>query len=125
MSSHRNAFCRHHSFVREQRVADAISLIPRCSACGYTASENREDRSIFHCKVCDHTTGADVNAAINILLGGLGSRPAPTPGERLANPGKTIGRAALHDGVALGDPDARIVSAARWIALGRGHDVQS
>lgn len=43
----------------------------RCSGCGHTSSKNRESQAIFRCQACDHTTNADVNAAINIRAAGL------------------------------------------------------
>ena len=42
-----------------------------CSACGYTAKENRESQAIFRCVNCSYEANADVNAALNILERGL------------------------------------------------------
>ena len=38
----------------------------RCSACGYTARNNRRSRDAFACRHCGFALGADVNAARNI-----------------------------------------------------------
>lgn len=43
----------------------------RCSACGHTASENRESQAGFRCRSCGHMDNADTNAALNILAAGL------------------------------------------------------
>lgn len=43
----------------------------RCSGCGHTTPENRENQAVFRCRACDHTANADVNAAINIRAAGL------------------------------------------------------
>jgi putative transposase len=66
-----------------------------CSACGYTAPENRKSQALFSCVTCGHAENADRNAAKNILakaqhlLGETlssanevqpGGRPASTPG---------------------------------------------
>ncbi|MHB8246425.1 MAG: RNA-guided endonuclease InsQ/TnpB family protein [Acidimicrobiales bacterium] len=42
-----------------------------CSGCGYIARDNRESQAVFHCRACNFTDNADVNAAINILAAGL------------------------------------------------------
>lgn len=43
----------------------------QCSACSYTAKENRKSQAIFLCLKCNHSENADVNAAKNILQRGL------------------------------------------------------
>jgi len=45
----------------------------KCSnrQCGYTAKKNRENQSVFRCKMCGHSENADTNAAKNILAAGL------------------------------------------------------
>lgn len=43
----------------------------RCSECGHTAKENRENQAVFLCRSCGYSANADVNAAINIRAAGL------------------------------------------------------
>lgn len=38
----------------------------RCSECGFTADENRQNRNDFHCQKCGSEANADYNAAKNI-----------------------------------------------------------
>lgn len=55
-----------------------VSLVPpqytsqRCSKCGYTCRENRNNE-MFRCVSCEHEDHADWNAAKNILARGLPS----------------------------------------------------
>ncbi|SNQ49462.1 transposase (fragment) [Frankia canadensis] len=59
----------------EQKAPGRVEKIPaaytsqRCSACGHTASGNRESQAVFRCAACGHTANADVNAAVNIAAG--------------------------------------------------------
>ena len=39
----------------------------RCNKCGSISKENRQSQSIFSCKLCNHRSNADLNAAKNIL----------------------------------------------------------
>lgn len=69
----------------------------RCSGCGYTAGNNRESQAVFVCRACNHTSHADVNAAINICAAGLavhgrGADVRPgTPGSLEASTGAPTG----------------------------------
>ena len=42
----------------------------KCSCCGHTAKENRENQEQFVCTACGSTSNADHNAAKNILRAG-------------------------------------------------------
>jgi putative transposase len=59
----------------EHKAAGRIEKIPAaytsltCSACGHTATENRESQAVFRCAACGHQANADVNAARNIAAG--------------------------------------------------------
>ena len=55
------------------QTVNAAYTSQRCSnsQCGYTASENRENQSVFCCKKCGHFENADTNASKNILAAGL------------------------------------------------------
>ncbi|WP_327687312.1 RNA-guided endonuclease InsQ/TnpB family protein [Streptomyces sp. NBC_00467] len=37
-----------------------------CNRCGHTDAKNRRTRDLFACTHCNHTTHADIGAAINI-----------------------------------------------------------
>ena len=43
----------------------------KCSVCGHVHKDNRISQSVFICKSCGHVDNADVNAARNILAGGI------------------------------------------------------
>jgi putative transposase len=47
-------------------LVDPAYTSQRCSACGYTARNNRRSRDAFECRHCEFALGADVNAARNI-----------------------------------------------------------
>ena len=46
----------------------------RCSDCGHISPENRKSQETFRCVRCGHSENADMNAAKNILTGGLPGR---------------------------------------------------
>lgn len=43
----------------------------RCSNCGFTSGENRQNQAVFSCVSCGHNEHADLNAAKNIKNDGL------------------------------------------------------
>ncbi|MFD8555684.1 RNA-guided endonuclease InsQ/TnpB family protein [Streptosporangium canum] len=47
-----------------------------CAQCGHCDAVNRTSQAVFACVACNHTTNADVNAAINILRAGTVRRSA-------------------------------------------------
>jgi IS605 OrfB family transposase len=51
-----------------------------CSRCGHCEKGNRPDRATFRCKHCGYSTNADLNAAENLRIRGLG-RPVNRPQE--------------------------------------------
>ena len=53
---------------RVEKINAAYSS-QRCTACGHTAPENRENQAIFRCRACGRTAHADLNAARNIAAG--------------------------------------------------------
>lgn len=54
----------------------------RCSACGHVDRGNRESQAVFHCRACGFECNADVNAARNILIAGLGLLESGRDGTR-------------------------------------------
>jgi IS605 OrfB family transposase len=53
-----------------------------CSRCGHCAKANRPDQATFRCTHCGYSTHADLNAAENLRIQGLGrllSRPEKHP----------------------------------------------
>jgi putative transposase len=68
------AFYQLRSFLEYKALAAGVPLVlvdsaytsQRCSACGYTARNNRRTRDSFECRHCGFALGADVNAARNI-----------------------------------------------------------
>jgi transposase len=53
-----------------------------CSQCGHCEKGNRLDQAAFRCKQCGYSTNADLNAAENLRIRGLGrlvSRPQKSP----------------------------------------------
>lgn len=72
------AFYQLRSFLEYKALAAGVPLIlvdpaytsQRCSACGYTARNNRRTRDAFECRHCGLALGADVNAARNIRARG-------------------------------------------------------
>jgi IS605 OrfB family transposase len=53
-----------------------------CSKCGHCDKGNRPDQATFRCQHCHHSTDADLNAAENLRIRGLGrlvSRPQESP----------------------------------------------
>ncbi|WP_432894635.1 RNA-guided endonuclease InsQ/TnpB family protein [Kribbella sp. CA-245084] len=56
-----------------------------CSACGYVASENRENQAVFRCIACRYEANADVNAAINIARNIAAGRAVNARGETAAS----------------------------------------
>jgi IS605 OrfB family transposase len=53
-----------------------------CSKCGHCEKGNRPDQATFRCKHCGYSTNADLNAAENLRIRGLGrpvSRPEKQP----------------------------------------------
>jgi transposase len=61
---------------RVERVSPAFTS-QRCSACGYTAAESRENQALFRCVACTFACNADVNAAKNIAAGHPTHLPIP------------------------------------------------
>ena len=59
----------------EHKAAGRVEKVPAaytsqtCSACGQSASENRENQAVFRCVACGFRSNADVNAAKNIAAG--------------------------------------------------------
>lgn len=43
-----------------------------CSECGHCEKGNRPDQATFRCKQCRYSTNADLNAASNLRIRGLG-----------------------------------------------------
>jgi len=68
------AFYQLRSFLEYKALAAGVPLMlvdpaytsQQCSACGYTARNNRRSRDAFECRHCGFALGADVNAARNI-----------------------------------------------------------
>jgi IS605 OrfB family transposase len=53
-----------------------------CSKCGHCEKGNRPDQATFRCKHCHHSTNADLNAAENLRIRGLGclvNQPQKSP----------------------------------------------
>jgi IS605 OrfB family transposase len=53
-----------------------------CSRCGHCEKANRPDQATFRCKRCGYSTNADINAAENLRIRGLGrlvNRPEKQP----------------------------------------------
>jgi IS605 OrfB family transposase len=53
-----------------------------CNRCGHCEKGNRPDQATFRCKHCGHSTNADLNAALNLRIRGLGrlvNRPEKSP----------------------------------------------
>lgn len=51
-----------------------------CPVCGVVDAENRKEQAVFHCRHCGHEDHADVNAAKNILVRGVGAKAPATAG---------------------------------------------
>jgi putative transposase len=70
------AFYQLRCFLTYKATLAGIPVIPvdprntsrECSACGYTAKNNRRSRDHFQCRQCGFTCDADVNAAKNIKI---------------------------------------------------------
>jgi putative transposase len=70
------AFHQLRCFLTYKALAAGIPVIPvdpaytsrECSACGYTAKNNRRSRDHFECRHCGFACCADVNAARNIKI---------------------------------------------------------
>jgi IS605 OrfB family transposase len=63
-----------------------------CSQCGHCDKGNRPDQATFRCKHCGYSAHADLNAAENLRIRGLGrlvSRPQKSPPARVS--GKAAG----------------------------------
>lgn len=60
-----NIIYKAHQQGIEVALVDPAYTSQRCSACGYTAKNNRR-KGTFACRSCGFTANADVNAAINI-----------------------------------------------------------
>jgi IS605 OrfB family transposase len=61
---------------------DARNSSRTCSKCGHCEKGNRPDQATFRCKHCGHSTNADLNAAENLRIRGLGrlvNRPQESP----------------------------------------------
>jgi len=41
-----------------------------CAKCGHVSGDNRKSQAEFKCIRCNHSSNADLNAAINILAAG-------------------------------------------------------
>jgi IS605 OrfB family transposase len=48
-----------------------------CCRCGHCEKGNRPDQATFHCQHCGHSTNADLNAAENLRIRGLGRLRKP------------------------------------------------
>lgn len=55
----------------ELRAMPAAFTSQKCCTCGHIAAENRQTQAVFCCVRCGVQKHADVNAALNILTGGL------------------------------------------------------
>jgi putative transposase len=61
---------------------DARNSSRTCSVCGHCEKGNRPDQATFRCKHCGYSTDADLNAAENLRIRGLGrlvNRPQESP----------------------------------------------
>ena len=58
-------------------VAEAAYTSQTCHACGHVAADSRENQAEFVCTACGSAFHADVNAAINILVGAVPTRQQP------------------------------------------------
>lgn len=71
----------------EHKASGRVVYVPaaytsqRCSKCGFTGRENRESQAFFRCRACNHSSNADVNAAVNIRDTAV---PCPTAGHAVA-----------------------------------------
>jgi putative transposase len=74
------AFGQLRSFVEYKAVLAGVPVVavdPRdssrtCSECGHCEKANRKDRAAFECRHCGHSANADLNAARNLRVRGLG-----------------------------------------------------
>ena len=59
--------------------ADKLVKVPphhtsqKCSKCGHTDKNNRKSQAGFKCLACNYAVNADINAALNILVRGMGT----------------------------------------------------
>lgn len=49
-----------------------------CNACGYCEKANRKSQTEFVCRSCGHSANADLNAALNLRMRGLGRCKPPS-----------------------------------------------
>ncbi len=60
----------------------AVAVDPRdtsrtCNACGHCERANRKSQARFECRQCGYSANADLNAALNLRVRGLGCRKPP------------------------------------------------
>lgn len=80
------AFHQLRSFLEyKARLAGVfvVAVDPRntsrtCSACGHCDKGNRKSQAEFSCLACGHTINADLNAALNLRVRGLGASKRPS-----------------------------------------------
>ena len=83
-------FCQLGLFVEYKAKLAGVPVVkvdPRnssrtCSKCGHCEKGNRPDQATFGCKHCGYSTNADLNAAENLRIRGLGrlvNRPQKSP----------------------------------------------
>lgn len=85
------AFAQLRDFIAYKGKLYGVSVVavdPRntsreCNKCGYCAKTNRKSQSEFVCGHCQHTTNADLNAAINIARRGCINQPKVTQQQRI------------------------------------------
>jgi len=85
---HNWAFAQLRAFLSYKAHLNGVRVVavdPRntsrtCSACGHCEKANRKSQSEFVCKVCHHSTNADVNAALNIRALGIVKLPMVSSG---------------------------------------------
>lgn len=84
------SFAQLRAFVEYKAKLAGIPVVtinPRntsrtCSKCGHCEKANRPDQATFRCKQCQYSTNADLNAAENLRIRGLGrlvNRPEKSP----------------------------------------------
>jgi transposase len=74
-----SAFARRLQDKAEASGVPVLFVNPRytsqqCRRCDHIAEENRQSQTVFSCVNCGHANHADINAAENIVAGGLPSR---------------------------------------------------
>jgi putative transposase len=80
------AFFQLRSFVEYKAKLAGLPVVavdPRntsrtCSTCGHCEKDNRVSQAEFCCKHCGHSANADVNAALNLRVRGLGCHKPPS-----------------------------------------------